>query len=143
MKTRIGFVSNSSSSSFVVIGTEGDCSDLLKPCIKQGSISLGTEGKTEFGWGPETLTDIFSRINFARIQSEYNIEWAKMLDKVIMDNTGCDYIFWNLGGMFEGSYIDHSSSAREGENTEIFDSEEDLRRFLFCIDSKIVLDGNG
>jgi hypothetical protein len=35
------------------------------------------------------------------------------------------------------AYIDHQSAACEGENTEIFDSAEDLERFIFCPESYI------
>jgi hypothetical protein len=35
------------------------------------------------------------------------------------------------------AYIDHGSSASEGENTEIFDNDEQLKSFIFNPDSYI------
>lgn len=141
MKIRIGFVSNSSSSSFIVIGDGDDCSYLLKPeindAINEGFVIFGNKGATDFGWGPETLTDIYSRINFAYIQSEHKSSWREMLEEVLKEVINCDAIVWEIDG-----YIDHQSSACEGENTELFDSKDILRRFLFCDDSLIELDND-
>lgn len=138
MKQRLGFVSNSSSSSFVVIGS-GDCSNGIKRVksrIEDGIIIFGREGETEFGWGPDTITDIFSRFNFAKLQA-IRSEWSEMLEKVIKDVTGCDSIMWDVDG-----YIDHQSAACEGSNIEIFDNEDTLKNFLFCEDSMIELDND-
>lgn len=140
MKCRIGFVSNSSSSSFVVIGNTGDESWQLKHNIQDGNLDLGHEGEVEFGWGPDVITDMDSRINFAFIQAEYNTEWMKMLEDVIKHEVGCETITWNVNDRY--AYIDHQSSAGEGSNTEIFDDEDTLRRFLFCDDSSIHLDND-
>lgn len=137
MKARAGFVSNSSSSSFVVIGSGDDCSKSVKWAIEEGgNITFGHHGETDFGWGPDTITDVFSRINFAKLQA-IKPEWEEMLDKVIKEVIECDSITWDVDG-----YIDHQSAACEGENTEIFDDEETLKRFLFCEDSKIELDND-
>lgn len=137
MKARQGFVSNSSSSSFVVIGETGNDSHEVKSLIMKGEVTLGNQGRDDFGWGPETIQDVFSRINFAKIQAENNTEWLKMLERVIKDEIGCDTIVWEMS---DYPYIDHQSNASEGENTEIFDSDDSLRRFLFCSDSLIELD---
>ena len=137
MKKRIGFVSNSSSSSFIVIGTGKDESYIVKQAAAEGYIIFGSQGETEFGWGPAVITDVFSRINFARIQAENKPEWQEMLDDVIRQETDCDAICWEVDG-----YIDHQSAAHEGENIEMFDSKDMLRRFLFCSDSFIQLDND-
>ena len=69
MKVRAGFVSNSSSSSFIVIasGTHeplGCPSESALPRLG-GILELGRAGSAEFGWGPDTFNDSFSKINFA------------------------------------------------------------------------------
>jgi hypothetical protein len=140
MKCRIGFVSNSSSSSFVVIGNVGDTSWLLKSEIIDCNITLGNEGEVEFGWGPNVITDMFSRINFAFIQADIREDWRDMLENVIKHELECDSITWVVNDRY--AYIDHQSSSSEGSNTEIFDNEDTLRRFLFCEDSSIHLDND-
>jgi hypothetical protein len=62
MKVRIGFVSNSSSTSFVVIDSSQGYDKLpyADTFVVDGSV-----GHTEFGWGPETVNGIGSRIIFA------------------------------------------------------------------------------
>ena len=135
MKIRNGFVSNSSSSSFVVIGSGPENYSSLIADVLDGEIVLGRNGDSEFGWGPETITDVFSRINFAYLQAKHKDEWHEMLEDVIKKSVGCTSIVWEVDG-----YIDHQSSASEGENTEIFESKDVLSRFLFCGDSLIELD---
>jgi hypothetical protein len=139
MKIRKGFVSNSSSSSFVVIGKKGDDSHKVINIIEDGALTLGELGHDEFGWGPETIKDVFSRINFAKIQSDYNKSWFEMLEKVIKEKTGCKTITWQMDNF---AYIDHQSHASEGENIEIFENEKVLKQFLFCFDSLIELDND-
>ncbi len=143
MKVRIGFVSNSSSSSFVVIGNNGDRSHQVRSLIEDGVLILGTQGEIEFGWGPDTISDVFSMINFAKLQviNGNNPQWGVMLDDVIKEATGCTEILWDEK-LNDDGYIDHQSSSREGSNTEIFENEDALRRFLFCQDSSIHLDND-
>jgi len=159
MKIRQGFVSNSSSSSFLVVDaskgyTKLNCNDTL---IVDSSL-----GYTEFGWGPETITDIGSRIIFAYLQTQYGHEdteplleqallvtkgyvneWLFMLEEVIKE-TGIKNIEWNVSSNDdeEGkdwAYIDHASCASEKSNIEIFQNKQILRDFIFGKDSKIEL----
>lgn len=161
MKVRSGFVSNSSSSSFVIIGN----GSFLDPNVSHElNVPQDLGGELEFGWGPETITDIGSRINFAYLQAQYVNKtnetllekameatgeyhpWFIMLENVLKKNLGVGKINWNI--MTDsytdefGGYIDHQSSSREGKNTEIFDSEEILEQFIFASDSKIELDND-
>lgn len=149
MKKRHGFVSNSSSSSFLVIDKSGDVDNSLEGI--EGEYSFGDKGVTEFGWGPETLQDIFSRINFAYLQATYfeesNAEkfiqgsntYLGMLEEVIMSNSKITGISWVISSDYDKSksdgmvwgYIDHQSSACDGANMEIFDNMEILKNFIF------------
>jgi hypothetical protein len=70
-------------------------------------------------------------------------EWREMLEEVIKENTGAIDIDWRISTDYhppEGytwAYIDHQSAACEGSNTEMFNSRDDLKNFLFCPDSLI------
>jgi len=140
-KIHSSFITNSSSSSFVIIGRK----KLQDIAFQESILVAGSElGKIEFGWGPETIRDWGSRVNFAYLQTLYLGENGKqkleMLEKILRECLKVKEITWKLT-MDEG-YIDHQSSAIEGENLEIFESEELLRQFLFAEDSKIVLNND-
>jgi hypothetical protein len=107
---------------------------------------IGSMGETEFGWGPERIHDMFSRINFAYLQVK-SIEhkdaalaskWEQMLHEVIKKNSHITEIEVDI----ENGYIDHQSTASEGENTQIFKSKTALKDFIFGKDSYIVLDND-
>lgn len=163
MKIRTGFVSNSSSSSFLVIGASGNYDhEFYKSRIGKGIEFNGESSTVEFGWGPETIYDVESRINFAYLQTLANTDptsvifinsldgektWLDLLEKVIKNYTGATDIIWGITDNSDVKdktfgQIDHQSSAYEGENTQIFESEEVLKRFLFDVESKIELDND-
>lgn len=163
MKIRSGFVSNSSSSSFIVIGFVAD-DNKMKNLRKrfEGTVLVVDKnfGHARFGWETEKYHDMGSKIIFSYIQAISLIEdvrnvddkfkakaedWLKMLEKVIKDNLGVREIEWKLTTILDleesngkyHAYIDHQSASYEGMNTQMFDSEEELTRFLFNNDSYI------
>ncbi len=142
MKIRTGFISNSSSSSFVIIDASTGYVDF------NSSLSFGFEGRTEFGWGPEVLRDVHSKINFAYLQAIKNPKNIKMLEEVIHKYTGSNKeIVWNITDEYDCKnkvygYVDHASSAEEGKNLEIFKNKKALKDFLFGHKSKIILDND-
>jgi hypothetical protein len=156
MKTRIGFVSNSSSCSFIVIGKSTKYDRFPSDNIRGSNLDLSDNGEYDFGWGPEKLNDICSRLAFAMLQCSYiskkkrpssddenelngwETDWGKMLTRVIGETSNLNLI-WKLSSY---SYIDHASSAEEGANTEMFNSEESLKQFIYSPGSYIQLDND-
>ena len=155
MKYRAGFVSNSSSSSFVIIGEKLIDKDHMRNYYTDGIWNSYEYGETEFGWTPEDYMNVHDRVNFAFLQalSVKNDEWLEMIERVIKEYTGANivdhgFIFksYDYNGSeiryVDNGYIDHASCATEGENTEIFKDEDTLRRFLFADDSYIHTDND-
>ena len=136
MKTRQSLVSNSSSTSFVVISDK----ELVFPTYDENLVVDDSFGESEFGWGPDKYYDTGSKIVFAYLQTrcEKNEPWLKMLEEVIKEKCNVSNITWKV----DDGYIDHASSAIEGENTEIFDSKDQLINFLFSQRSLIQLDND-
>jgi len=154
-KYRSGFVSNSSSSSFIVINSNPSKYSLKKSFTGQTFYINGEDGETEFGWGPETISDTYSRINFAAIQALYaeneHPEFKKMLERVIRKHTGAKGVAWRISiewsrtpekGVKYNCYIDHQSAYTEGSNIGMFESEQTLKNFLFGEGSYIELDND-
>lgn len=162
MKIRLGFVSNSSSSSFLVIDSSGKYDTLEDEHL----IVDSSFGHTEFGWGPDDVTGIGSRIIFAYLQTQYNNtedvdplleqamlvtrgytnEWLFMLEEVIKENSNVKTIKWNVSDEYnqeesgkDWAYIDHASCASEGSNVEIFKDKMILKDFIFGSGSIIKL----
>jgi len=155
MKTRIGFVSNSSSSSFIVIDYKNEPS---KIGLNDFTLVVSPDlGKNQFGWEDERTFDWGSKIIFCYLQTIYaknknskfklySDSWLTMLEDVIKEYTGCKKIEWFITTEYdhnsEYSYIDHASSAVEDRNTEMFDNYDSLSRFIFGSNSFIQTDND-
>ena len=150
MKLRSGFVSNSSSSSFIVIGqvTNGIEVNRLRDAYgnKDQLVITTYLGCHEFGWEHTTYTEFWSKVFFAFCQADYMKEihpgWMAMLELIIKDKLKVKEIVWEATtdykyGDIRHCYIDHQSAATEGQNTEMFDSEQNLINFLFSTNSYI------
>jgi hypothetical protein len=137
MKIRNGFISNSSSTSFVIINAKTGYEE-LNPTYDDIYI-VGASGESEFGWGPDTIYDIHSRINFAYLQAIV-LKKEEMLEEIILKNSNIKKIEYSKN--IKEGYIDHQSSASEEKNIEIFENKKNLKNFIFGKDSFIELDND-
>jgi len=157
MKIRSGFVSNSSSSSFIVIGDSVNWHEVKELELFEGDLVVdGDFGKCEFGWEQEQRYDVESKIIWCYIQAKSidKQEWINMLEEAIRSrNPEISNIRWELcveweermegGSEYADAYIDHQSSVSGGGgNAEMFDSMDALERFLFSGDSFIETDND-
>lgn len=127
MKKRDGFVSNSSSTSFVIIGDSP-----RKHLDYTGQYFNITISDIEFGFGNrnQMFTDLNSKIAFASLQADdlYEMgysEYFEMFRRVILNHTGAKDIIGTVCGYVE----DHEEL--------IFSDDDTLADFLFSEDSYI------
>lgn len=133
MKRRLGFVSNSSSSSFVVVSEYGYHGKQTLT-MTDGKLVLGQiGGNDEFGWSFIEYNDFLSKLNWVCLQADYSKDnrYKEMIESVLKNNIdGIEEIVWEL----EGS-IDHQSKTTGME--QIFKDETSLKNFLFDSESHV------
>lgn len=134
MKIRSGFVSNSSSSSFVVIGHSGKFD---KPFTIDGDDVIIIDDDYFFGWDFIRYTTVEDRIAWAWLQAQYanKPELLEMIKKAVFEVTGKKLDC--RADINRESYIDHQS-VDEGD---IFESMDELKSFIFDKES-VVRTGN-
>ena len=155
MKIRDDFVSNSSSSSFIVWMKSDE--NNKKPSIDAAKLLLDSVvqnnadnivcipnimiGETQFGWEFVYYEGFGTKLNFCAIQCYDAIEENKTVEdstywKQLMDALhhlfGDEFKFvFNYKSIYNyDSYIDHQSSSCEGQNVEMFESVDKLIDFL-------------
>jgi len=135
MKKRFGFVSNSSSTSFIVICDDESTLDfsVLDQYKDIGAIYIGAYGgESEFGWEFKQWNDFASKLNWTILQIRDSFDLGEQVELLQM-------VYEVLTEHFDGKiydrlngYIDHQSCVRENpRNGEILESKEKLRSFLF------------
>jgi hypothetical protein len=162
MKIRLGFVSNSSSSSFVIwaLGTkkivpcfDPDLMDWNK-ALKKCKIPQTFGGDCEFGWDRTTYSGFASKLNWAILQAQGIHKYEKMISNVLeknfpafttkhendfcfINNFADDWVQEPESDKVYG-YIDHQSHINESHgNADIFKTEKVLEQFLFNPDHYI------
>jgi len=148
MKIKLSFVSNSSSTSFIVI--KKDNLKTWLPCLENNVLVVDSSfGTTEFGWGPAVIDDIESKIIFSYLQTLYseNNEHKQLLDNLLKDYGNIDRIIWKIKNDHNSDYdyphvgyIDHES--QYPNNSQMFLNKEALRDFIFGKNSYIYLDND-
>lgn len=157
MKIRSGFVSNSSSSSYIVIDNSSKIEHIPEEAYirdEDGKFELLLPNRNytyEFGWEECTYQGVMEKLNFAVIQTDYiknntslHQDWMEKIIEVVFrdfeethpgQSLSINFDFEEKGWNYP--YIDHQSSSAEGANTEMFDSVEKLYDFVFNEDSYI------
>ena len=160
MKIRNGFVSNSSSSSFVVVSNNSETKinyipdDCLtfgeKPAYGKQEVIITfpiLRGNLEFGWEFERYSSFFDKCNYVVAQlmgldKKLMYKYRDMLEKVLKKHIkpelwltiryDYNYFHWD-SPIEEICYIDHQSAYFEEDESKhyLFRSEENLENFLF------------
>ena len=161
MKIRNDFVTNSSSSSYIVSFDKNTISDeLVKEGIKKvreyidnlnmDTYEVGRIDETEFGWHWEIYTSFFSKLNYLCMQIIINSgvedrDWGpedlsnkvkkikELLEEILQEELGLklNYEYATAAVQEWEMTIDHQSSFCENGVDPVFLDKESLKRFLF------------
>jgi len=146
MKTRSGFVSNSSSSSFIIMGDTKN--KLLVPTLPNDEILTIPDdfgGKQKFDWEVEWSSDFQSKMNYCIVQAMQDEKVMEKVKSALEEFLNVDEIKINLTNDWDKmnnknwAYIDHQSSISEGEAQIVFISKENIINFIFNPESKILM----
>jgi len=147
MKIRNGFVSNSSSSSFIVI----DGNQVNQEKIDKVDLILKSSGDVvkfpleygqhEFGWEFKKYNSWDDKLNFAFLQAMTGEKYLELFKEYVNELFGIKitYKLNEYGKInYDEGYIDHQSMGYEKPvNLEMFDSLEKFKKFIFNDESYV------
>ena len=156
MKIRIDFVSNSSSSSFIVITDSGKMAEKKEISAEADQIVVPSleMGEACFGWQTEKYYDFWSKLNWCaivvltkkgleedetsdeKLKDEVSKPWFRANEmenmlKSVCVKFGYDVVLAEQSKDYCDFYIDHQSNiVEEPDNARMFASEKTLHDFL-------------